>query len=69
MARVIRLDQVGDYANTQMEKLLRLQCWKLTGLRLLAQLIPADFALVGKLVRMLHQAALFHQATTALRHR
>jgi hypothetical protein len=49
MARVIRLGDIGDYANTQMEKLLRAQCWKLTHcLNQPVQLTLAASALAGR---------------------
>jgi hypothetical protein len=47
MARVIRLGDIGDYANTQMEKLLRsLRCWKLTAL--LKSASPVDTRQVSR---------------------
>jgi hypothetical protein len=53
MARTIRVGDIGDYANSQMEKLLRSAVLETDAfLNRLAQLIPAGFALAGHMVKM-----------------
>jgi hypothetical protein len=69
MARVIRLGDIGDYANTQMEKLLKSAVLILTHcLNQLAQLTPADFALAGRLVRMLLAPTMLGHSNRPLAH-
>jgi hypothetical protein len=50
MARTIRIGDIGDYANSQMEKLLKSAVMDTDTLLKdqPAQLIPADSALAGK---------------------
>jgi hypothetical protein len=69
MARVIRLGDIGDYANTQMEKLIRSAVTDTdTLLKSASPVDTGDFALAGKWVRMLLALTMLGHSKKLLAH-